>query len=77
MLTFQCLNVECEEESPVGAIDWIDDQHVTRCWLGGQVHALKQMPGDKDASIRFAIAGVVNDRHSLPALVPSTDFNER
>ena len=61
MRTFQCLNVECEEESPVGAIDWIDDQHVVQCWLCGQIHALKQLPSDQDASIRFAIAGVVDD----------------
>ena len=61
MRTFQCLNVDCEEESPVGAIDWIDDQHVTECWLCGQVHALKQLPAEDGAPIRFDVAGLIDD----------------
>jgi len=61
MKTFQCLNDECQEESPIGAIDWIDDQHVVQCWLCGQVHALKQLHPERHAPIRFEITGVVKD----------------
>ena len=32
MRTFECLNEECGEESPVGAIGWMDDQHLIQCW---------------------------------------------
>ena len=58
MRTFQCLNEKCEEESPVGAIDWIDNQHIVQCWLCGQGHALNQLTSENDAPIRFAVTGL-------------------
>ena len=61
MRPFECLNEECGEESPVGAIDWIDDQHVVQCWLCGQVHVLNQLHSEKGAPIRFEITGVFDD----------------
>jgi transcription elongation factor Elf1 len=61
MRTFECLNEECGEESPVGAIDWIDDQHVIQCWHCGQVHALRQLPSEKAAPIRFEVVRPLDD----------------
>jgi hypothetical protein len=61
MHTFRCQNPECKEESPVGAIEWIDEKHVVECWHCQQIHALRQLPSEKGATIRFEIAGLVDD----------------
>ena len=49
------------EESPVGSINWVDDQHVLACWVCQQTHALRQLPSEKGASIRFEIAGLIDE----------------
>ena len=64
MQTFRCQNTECEEESPVGAINWVDDQHVVECWHCQVSHVLRQLPREKGAQIHFDIVGPINDSRS-------------